>query len=53
MVMVSERVSDLIFSVGRPRLVVVDGQLLGVTCRGLPRLTPFQTDIIAMHMLRG
>jgi twitching motility protein PilT len=53
MLKVSDRVSDLNFSVGRPPQVEVDGQLVGVTFPGLPRLTPFQTEIIAMHMLRG
>jgi twitching motility protein PilT len=53
MLKVSERVSDLNFSVGRPPQVEVDGQLVPVNFPGLPRLTPFQTEIIAMHMLRG
>ena len=53
MLKVSDRVSDLNFSVGRPPQVEVDGQLVPVTFPGLPRLTPFQTEIIAMHMLRG
>jgi twitching motility protein PilT len=53
MLKVSDRVSDLNFSVGRAPQVEVDGQLVAVTFPGLPRLTPFQTEIIAMHMLRG
>jgi twitching motility protein PilT len=53
MLKVSDRVSDLNFSVGRPPQVEVDGQLVPVTFPGLPRLTPFQTETIAMHMLRG
>ncbi|HEY0156977.1 MAG TPA: PilT/PilU family type 4a pilus ATPase [Thermoanaerobaculia bacterium] len=53
MLKVSDRVSDLNFSVGRAPQVEVDGQLVPVTFPGLPRLTPFQTEIIAMHMLRG
>jgi twitching motility protein PilT len=53
MLKVSDRVSDLNFSVGRPPQVEVDGQLVPVSFPGLPRLTPFQTEIIAMHMLRG
>ena len=53
MLKMSERVSDLNFSVGRPPQVEVDGQLVGVNFPGLPRLTPFQTETIAMHMLRG
>ena len=53
MLKISDRVSDLNFSVGRPPQVEVDGQLAPVNFPGLPRLTPFQTETIAMHMLRG
>ena len=53
MLKISDRVSDLNFSVGRPPQVEVDGQLVPVNFPGLPRLTPFQTEMIAMHMLRG
>ncbi|MGA7614105.1 MAG: PilT/PilU family type 4a pilus ATPase [Thermoanaerobaculia bacterium] len=53
MLKVSERVSDLNFSVGRPPQVEVDGQLVPVNFPGLARLTPFQTEMIALHMLRS
>ena len=53
MLKVSDRVSDLNFSVGRPPQVEVDGQLTAVNFPGLPRLTPFQTETIALYMLRG
>src|SRR6185369_2912059 len=53
MLKVSERVSDLNFSVGRPPQVEIDGVLVPVNFPGLPRLTPFQTETIALHMLRG
>src|SRR5437763_1388996 len=53
MLKISDRVSDLNFSVGRPPQVEVDGQLVPVNFPGLPRLTPYQTEMIAMHMLRG
>jgi twitching motility protein PilT len=53
MLKVSERVSDLNFSVGRPPQVEVDGVLVAVNFPGLPRLTPYQTEMVAMHMLRG
>ena len=53
MLKISDRVSDLNFSVGRAPQVEVDGQLVAVNFPGLPRLTPFQTETIAMHMLRG
>src|SRR5205814_7351461 len=53
MLKMSDRVSDLNFSVGRAPQVEVDGQLVSVNFPGLPRLTPYQTEMIAMHMLRG
>ncbi|HUP44667.1 MAG TPA: PilT/PilU family type 4a pilus ATPase [Thermoanaerobaculia bacterium] len=53
MLKMSDRVSDLNFSVGRQPQVEVDGQLAAVNFPGLPRLTPYQTEMIAMHMLRG
>jgi len=53
MLKASERVSDLNFSVGRPPQVEIDGQLVGVSFPGLTRLSPFQTEIIALHMMRG
>ncbi|MGA8809028.1 MAG: PilT/PilU family type 4a pilus ATPase [Thermoanaerobaculia bacterium] len=53
MLKMSERVSDLNFSVGRPPQVEIDGGLVAVNFPGLPRLTPYQTEMIAMHMLRG
>ena len=53
MLKVSDRVSDLNFSVGRAPQVEVDGQLVPVNFPGLPRLTPFQTEMIALQMLRG
>src|SRR5512140_2227409 len=53
MLKMSDRVSDLNFSVGRPPQVEIDGALTPVTFPGLPRLTPYQTEIIAIHMLRG
>jgi twitching motility protein PilT len=53
MLKASDRVSDLNFSVGRPPQVEIDGQLVGVNFPGLPRLSPFQTEMIALHLLRG
>ena len=53
MLKMSDRVSDLNFSVGRQPQVEVDGQLTPVNFPGLPSLTPFQTEMIALHMLRG
>ena len=53
MLKMSDRVSDLNFSVGRQPQVEVDGALTPVNFPGLPRLTPYQTEMIALHMLRG
>src|SRR5437763_9103817 len=53
MLKMSDRVSDLNFSVGRQPQVEIDGALVPVNFPGLPRLTPYQTEMIAMHMLRG
>jgi twitching motility protein PilT len=53
MLKMSDRVSDLNFSVGRQPQVEVDGQLVPVNFPGLPNLTPYQTEMIALHMLRG
>lgn len=46
-------VSDLNLSVGRPPQVEVDGQLLPVPYAGVERLTPYQTELIAMRLLRN
>src|SRR6266567_4120265 len=53
MLRMSDRVSDLNFSVGRQPQVEIDGQLVPVSFPGLPRLTPYQTEMIALHLLRG
>jgi twitching motility protein PilT len=53
MLKMSDRVSDLNFSVGRQPQVEIDGALVPVNFPGLPRLTPYQTEMISMHMLRG
>src|SRR3954464_8310180 len=53
MLKMSDRVSDLNFSVGRQPQVEIDGALTPVNFPGLPPLTPYQTEMIAMHMLRG
>jgi twitching motility protein PilT len=50
---VSDRISDLNFSVYRPPQVELDGILVPVNIPGLPHLTPFQTEIIVLHLLKG
>jgi len=46
-------ISDLNLSVGRPPQVEVDGQLQSVSWSGIERLTPYQTELIAMRLLAG
>jgi twitching motility protein PilT len=46
-------ISDLNLSVGRPPQVEVDGQLCPVKFAGIERLLPYQTELIAMRLLRG
>jgi twitching motility protein PilT len=53
MLKMSDRVSDLNFSVGKQPQVEIDGALTPVNFPGLPRLTPYQTEMIALHMMRG
>lgn len=50
---ISDRVSDLNFSVGRRPQIELDGQLLPVPFEGLDVLTPFQTEQIAMQLMQG
>lgn len=49
----SDRVSDLNFSVGRPPQVEIDGELISMNIPGLSCLTPFQTETIALHLIKG
>jgi twitching motility protein PilT len=53
MLRVSERVSDLNFSVGKPPQVELDGVLRPVRFAGIEALSPYQTEQIAMHLLQG
>ena len=53
MLAVSQNISDLNFSVGRPPQVEVDGVLVPVQIKGLRALTPYQTEIIALTLLAG
>ncbi|MEO1368219.1 MAG: PilT/PilU family type 4a pilus ATPase [Acidobacteriota bacterium] len=46
-------ISDLNLSSGRPPQVEVDGKLKGVEIKGLPELTPYHTEAIAMGLMRG
>src|SRR3989440_3260991 len=53
MLLVSDKISDLNFSVGQPPQVEVNGKLTSVQPLGLQKLTPYQTEIIAMTLLEG
>jgi twitching motility protein PilT len=52
MLLVSENVSDLNFSTGQKPQVEINGSLYSVTPLGLGKLTAFQTEMIAMALLR-
>ncbi|MCL4817890.1 MAG: PilT/PilU family type 4a pilus ATPase [Vicinamibacteria bacterium] len=49
----SPGISDLNLSVGRPPQVELDGQLRAVPYAGIERLTPYQTELIAMRLING
>lgn len=47
-------VSDIIFTVDKPLQVEVAGELMTVTMEpGIERLTPFQTEMIALNIIAG
>ncbi|HSF19078.1 MAG TPA: PilT/PilU family type 4a pilus ATPase [Vicinamibacteria bacterium] len=46
-------ISDLNLSVGKPPQVEVEGQLRGVPYAGIERLAPYQTELVAMRLLKG
>jgi twitching motility protein PilT len=52
MLLVSDKISDLNFSVGQLPQVEVNGKLTPVQPLGLQKLTPYQTEIIAMILLQ-
>jgi twitching motility protein PilT len=53
MLLVSDKISDLNFSVGQLPQVEINGKLTPVQPLGLQKLTPYQTEIIAMTLLQG
>ncbi|HWS53740.1 MAG TPA: PilT/PilU family type 4a pilus ATPase [Pyrinomonadaceae bacterium] len=53
MLTVSDKISDLNFSVGQAPQVEINGKLTPVQPLGLQKLSPYQTEIIAMTLLRG
>jgi len=52
MLLVSDKISDLNFSVGQLPQVEISGKLTPVQPLGLQKLTPYQTEIIAMTLLQ-
>ncbi|MBA3321149.1 MAG: PilT/PilU family type 4a pilus ATPase [Pyrinomonadaceae bacterium] len=53
MLLASDKISDLNFSVGQQPQVEVNGKLTSVQPLGLQKLSPYQTEIIAMTLMRG
>jgi twitching motility protein PilT len=53
MLLVSDKISDLNFSVGQPPQVEINGKLTPVEPLGLKKLSPYQTEIIAMALMKG
>ena len=53
MLLVSDKISDLNFSVGQHPQVEINGKLTPVQPLGMQRLTPYQTEIIAMTLMQG
>jgi twitching motility protein PilT len=52
MLLVSDKISDLNFSVGQLPQVEINGKLTPVQPLGLQKLSPYQTEIIAMTLLQ-
>jgi twitching motility protein PilT len=53
MLLVSDKISDLNFSVGQMPQVEINGKLTPVQPLGMQKLTPYQTEIIALTLLHG
>jgi twitching motility protein PilT len=53
MLLVSDKISDLNFSVGQLPQVEINGKLTPVQPLGMQKLTPYQNEIIAMSLMQG
>jgi twitching motility protein PilT len=53
MLLVSDKISDLNFSVGQLPQVELNGKLTPVQPLGMQKLSPYQTEIIAMALMQG
>ena len=51
--LVSDKISDLNFSVGQLPQVEINGKLTPVQPLGMQKLSPYQTEIIAMTLMHG
>jgi len=53
MLLVSDKISDLNFSVGQVPQVEINGKLTPVQPLGMQKLSPYQTELIAMTLMHG
>ena len=53
MLLVSDKISDLNFSVGQHPQVEINGKLTPVQPLGMQKLSPYQTEVIALALLQG
>src|ERR1051326_4598961 len=53
MLLVSDKISDLNFSVGQMPQVEINGKLTPVQPLGMQKLSPYQTELIAMTLMNG
>jgi twitching motility protein PilT len=53
MLLVSDKISDLNFSVGQAPQVEINGKLTPVQPLGMQKLSPYHTEIIAMTLMHG
>src|SRR3982751_2266334 len=53
MLLVSDKISDLNFSVGQPPQVEINVKLTPVQPLGMQKLSPYQTELIAMTLMHG
>ena len=53
MLLVSDKISDLNFSVGQPPQVELNGKLMSIQPLGVQKLSPYQTEVIAMTLMHG
>src|SRR5258708_8236479 len=53
MLLVNDKISDLNFSVGQHPQVEINGKLTPVQPLGMQKLTPYQTEVIALTLMFG